>query len=953
MIFLRSHIKGFGKLKNLALDFRSGLNVVFAENEGGKSTLQRFLIGVLYGQLRPDLRVQRRLESWVEQYKPWNGTEYGGMVWCRLADGQDMEIHRSFGREETRIEIRTSTGEDVTDRYEYLRNGEVLFAQHHLGLPKELFESIGVIHENKVAEIYGHETIRDRITNLAQSGDEELSIRRSLSKLQEKQDSIGSERAPTKPYKQAQDLVLALLAEKKALEERRIQFQGWIEERNRIAGEISRLEQGLAMSRAELLSARRRESAAKVRSLEEIDGDLSGLRMEIDSLGAREDFPSQNLEELNQLVGARDSIAKHLGEIRAETAAALTRLSRAEAERQELAAYEALAESSEAEQITEWFVSYLSISLQKDGLQKTAARLHGEAEALEKRLHELSPALVDPEADWQRMAREAAEDEQAASQNCAALAESIAREKSILSAATRRVAFRRVFAAALLLVAAISASLWFLPKGDLISQRLGMGIGALLAAIAVVLVVGSLKSAKAGAESRQILHKLEGELNGIRSEGGKKRRQFHEVMEDSGFHKVDDFLAAAKQSEQDRRKLSDLQSRIVESENQRLRLEEQSVDLYQRLKDGLANFGLSCSPGSLKFQIDALRANLRRFRELDANYSNCVQKADSLKQREAELKDEYDLKCTRLQWLLDEAQIDTPERYREECARKQRLLELLEKETSRKREFQRLGGNLTLPQWRKKLEELLQETNSAPVTAENADRGADDSDGNAPFLPYQATAAEAEEKERLFSARLARAREEYARAVERTAQAFESYRSSSEIEEDLALAEQSFRELDTNRIALGVALETIEKLSRQQQEVLAPQLNAAVEQRFLRLCSRRYAEVKIDPDFQVWLREAYSGELRPVEQLSRGTQDQLYFSMRFGILDLVSNETEPCPGMLDEPFAAYDGVRMGEAFEVLNIEAARRQLILFTCREDLLALACRHGAHIVRLPEQI
>ena len=210
---------------------------------------------------------------------------------------------------------------------------------------------------------------------------------------------------------------------------------------------------------------------------------------------------------------------------------------------------------------------------------------------------------------------------------------------------------------------------------------------------------------------------------------------------------------------------------------------------------------------------------------------------------------------------------------------------------------------------------------------------------------------EAEEKEKQFSARLSKAREEYARAVERIAQAFQSYRSSSEIEEDLVLAEQNFPELDTNRIALGVALETIEKLSRQQQEVLAPQLNAAVEQRFLRLCRRRYEEVKVDPDFQVWLREVNSGELRLTENLSRGTQDQLYFSMRFGILDLVSNEEEPCPSLLDEPFAAYDRIRLGEAFEVLTVEAARRQLILFTCREDLLDLAGRHGAHIIRLPE--
>ena len=527
MIILRSHILGFGKLRDLALDFQRGLNLVFAENEGGKSTLQRFLVGLLYGQLRSDLRVQRRLESWVEQYKPWHGPEYGGVLWCRLADGREMEIHRSFGKEETRIEIRSSAGEDITSQYEQQRNGEVLFAQLHLGMPKELFESVGVIRENKVAEIYGHETIRDRIANLAQSGDEELSVRRSLSKLQEKQDSIGSERAPTKPYKQAQDLVQVLQAERKALEERRSQFQGWIEDRNRIAGEISKLEKGLAISQAELLSARRRESAAKVRSLEEIDSDLSALRIEIESLGARADFPSDSLEELNQLVGARDSIAKHLGEIRAEKEAALDRLSRAESERRELAAYASFAASSEAEQITEWFVSYLSISLQKDGLQKTVIRLQSEAGALEKRLGELSPALTDPEADWQRMAREAAEDEQIASQNCALLAENIAREKSSHSAASRTTVYRRILAAVLVILAAASVSLRLIPGFDFLSQNLALGLGVGFAAVAVILLVAAAKSAKAGANSKQLLRKLESELSSIRSEGGKKRGQFN------------------------------------------------------------------------------------------------------------------------------------------------------------------------------------------------------------------------------------------------------------------------------------------------------------------------------------------------------------------------------------------------------------------------------------------
>ena len=97
------------------------------------------------------------------------------------------------------------------------------------------------------------------------------------------------------------------------------------------------------------------------------------------------------------------------------------------------------------------------------------------------------------------------------------------------------------------------------------------------------------------------------------------------------------------------------------------------------------------------------------------------------------------------------------------------------------------------------------------------------------------------------------------------------------------------------------------------------------------------------------MREINTGELRPAENLSRGTQDQLYFAIRFGVLDLISNQEEPCPGLLDEPFAAYDRVRLGEAFEVLAEETARRQILLFTCREDLLDQAQKCGANIVRL----
>ena len=218
-----------------------------------------------------------------------------------------------------------------------------------------------------------------------------------------------------------------------------------------------------------------------------------------------------------------------------------------------------------------------------------------------------------------------------------------------------------------------------------------------------------------------------------------------------------------------------------------------------------------------------------------------------------------------------------------------------------------------------------------------------------PLLPYIPSAQEAEEEEKRIALQLASRKTEHARLVERVNQAFHNLRTESEIEEDLALAERSLQEIECNRAALTLALQILQDLSREQQEVLAPQLNSAVESRFLRLCRRGYDEVKIDPDFQVWVREAGTGAVRAAESLSRGTQDQLYFALRFGLIDLVSAEEEPCPCLLDEPFAAYDRERIEEAFQILEEEGRRRQLLLFTCREDVRDLAGKYGAHIIRM----
>lgn len=942
MNLLRCHILGFGKLANVPLSFASGLNVVCAANEAGKSTLQRFLMALLYGQLRPDVKAQRRLDPWVEQYKPWRASDYGGTLWCGLANGRELELHRTFGRDESRFAVCTSSGEDITRHYETQRNGDVIFAAAHLGLAKELFESAAVIRESETAEIKHREPLRDRIANLAQTGDEKLSVRLSLVKLEEALESVGSERAPTRPYKQALDRLQALREEHEELEAQRVQCQVWIQERLALGKEIERLDQDLLAAGRGVIDARWREARLQVYTLLEVDNEIRNLENEIQSLGADPDFPVQRLDELNRLAADKDNAEQRLEELRRQKQEAAARSEQNATELRKMAAYAALHASVETEKITEWFVHYLSLSRQRDEIQRTLKRMFDEEALLEQRLAALSPVLQDAEIDWERNARQAADEERAASQQSLALTEKVAEGKAEHARAAKRAKRQALLALLALLGFGAAAAVGL---AGIVPSTLGLALATALVVLCVVLLMAASRSRGAAEQAKQAFKALDAGLKSLRDQALAAQNELRQAVTDSGFEAVEDFLATARQAVLDRQRVVDLSPRVHDAEHQRNLVQMEADEVYAHLKECLTKAGLSCAPGNLKGPVDTLRANMRRYAELLAGQRRLAEEIDALQADEASVSARAGQVASAIQAILAEGGVDAPDAFRKACQDCRRLLELRTKEASRAREFEHLRGALTLDQWKARLEELqkLRGGTDEEGSAEN------DSHRQLLYLPYMPTVEEAEQEERRIADLLAGEREEYARLVERVRGAFHHYRSPSEIEEDLAGAECAVQELELNRKALTLALEGIRSLARLQQEVCAPQLNRAVEERFLQICPESYEEVKIDPDFRIQVREKGTAELRPGESLSRGTQDQLYFAVRFGVLELLGNNQEPCPCLLDEPFVAYDRERMRAAFRILEQEAGRRQLILFTCREDIRALALQHGGHLVAL----
>jgi len=95
----RVDLAGFGCLTDFSVEFGPGLNVLFGENEAGKSTLQQAVCSLLYGfydndRARPDETARH------DRFRPWPDGRpaalFRGALEYELEDGRAFEVRRDF-----------------------------------------------------------------------------------------------------------------------------------------------------------------------------------------------------------------------------------------------------------------------------------------------------------------------------------------------------------------------------------------------------------------------------------------------------------------------------------------------------------------------------------------------------------------------------------------------------------------------------------------------------------------------------------------------------------------------------------------------------------------------------------------------------------------------------------------------------------------------------------------
>jgi hypothetical protein len=108
-------IKGFGKFNQVKITPGAGFNMIYAENEAGKSTLQTFIRAMLYGQKGGRKSKDGSLPP-LKQYKPWNAEQYAGVMEYTLDNGDFYRVGRNFDKGTSNIydKVANNVGSSFT-----------------------------------------------------------------------------------------------------------------------------------------------------------------------------------------------------------------------------------------------------------------------------------------------------------------------------------------------------------------------------------------------------------------------------------------------------------------------------------------------------------------------------------------------------------------------------------------------------------------------------------------------------------------------------------------------------------------------------------------------------------------------------------------------------------------------------------------------------------------------
>jgi hypothetical protein len=913
-------ILGFGKLRDVRVDFAPRVTVLLGENEAGKSTLHRAVRAALYGL---DAGSQGRAverSDWA-RWMPWSGEQYGLALTYALGDGRRFRVARGLGRRHQSVQVVELSGGDVTDA---LRVGRaVVPGRVHLGVDESVFCATACIGEDSLrldgpdALTARSDRLQEAIERLADSASQATAAE-ALARLRAAEARVGTERRSGTPLGQATARLRQVEAELEAAR-RRADAVGREQDRLRslegLAAEAERrqadAERAWLLGRLAAIAAQRRELADALEEEQRLDAVVAGW-------SGYAAFPVELEERVSALSG---ELAQALALDRQAASRWSEASQRLDAiERRRLEIFTALRALGLAPRVPE--VALAEVRRLSD---EVAA-----AGSVEKRAAAVQAA----------QARGAALRQEIAGTGLGAVpVGSASLVAELVETASRPVDARRVGPVALAVVLIGAA----LAAGCFVAGQRPVGVLAVvLALLAAAAVVGlGRRGVGPAAEARRELSRR---CPGIDVSATGLAR---------AAHRLDDLRALH----------ADLQRQELLVETGREELETataHAAELAQRCLALAASLPVPVGSEESPLRQTTATGLLHRARAA----LNAIEDAASARRRVAELEQE-DGRLAREEDACRALRLEAEERGVARAALDAEMTQYLElaglpadedpgraaaafrQGCSTRRQLEATAARLA--EVRRRVTVLGADAGSlerqhAQFVADLLRRGGDPGEAEAAAPLDTAALQRLENTVETARHAAAAARGEAAGLRERLAGLLDGLPPVADLEDErtgvLAIRERCLHQL----AALRRAGALIEEAARRVHRDVAPRLAASMGARLALLTESRYDAVDVDAErFAVSLHCADRPELVPLELVSHGTRDQVSLLLRLALTEVLGDAGEPVPLLLDDPLLTADPARRRAAVEFLLGLSETNQVVITTTHPGLADQVAREG----------
>lgn len=279
-------VNAYGNIENKDINLEEGINIIHGANESGKSTLLNYIISIFYGISK---NKDGKALSDYEKYKPWDSNEFSGRISYKLENGEKYEIFRDFNKKNPKI--YNDKLEDISDRFETDKKDGSKFFIEQMGIDKQMYLSTVVSTQEEVRlDEKNQNMLIQKIANLAGTGEDNVSYKKALIKLQEKiRDEIGTNKTSQKPINIIEKEIVEInnkIVETEKYRNRKYEIDA---EKEQILSELKELEQ-------------------QKQILQELQNSMKSEEETKNRLEIREKNRKDNIAKINELTNQKNTI---------------------------------------------------------------------------------------------------------------------------------------------------------------------------------------------------------------------------------------------------------------------------------------------------------------------------------------------------------------------------------------------------------------------------------------------------------------------------------------------------------------------------------------------------------------------------------------------------------------------------------------------------------------------